>query len=95
VDTPGVDHAANYTGAKLSLPAGSLAPEKVAKAVVRLGYRPRHTTVVGAPAIALKLNQLLAPNLSAALMNGFMDRWSRKADPGAVSSGTLFEAPAN
>lgn len=65
VDTPGIDHAANHSGAKLSLPPGSLAPETVAKAVVRLAYRPRHTTVVGAPAIALKLNQLLAPNLSA------------------------------
>lgn len=95
VDTPGIDHAANYTGAKLSLPPGSLAPETVAKAVVGLADRPRNTTVVGAPAIALKLNQLLAPNLSAALMNGFMDSWRRKADPGADGSGALFEAPAD
>ncbi|TCP31067.1 SDR family oxidoreductase [Sphingomonas sp. BK235] len=94
VDTPGIDHAANHTGAKLSLPPGSLAPETVAQAVVRLADRPRNTTVVGAPALALKLNQLLVPNLSAALMNGFMDRWTRKADPGADGSGALFEAPA-
>jgi short-subunit dehydrogenase len=93
VDTPGIDHAANYTGAKLSLPPGSLAPETVAKTVVRLAYAPRNTTVVGAPAIALKLGQFLVPNLSSAIMNGFMDSWSRKADPGAVGSGALFEAP--
>ncbi|MDR6788022.1 short-subunit dehydrogenase [Sphingomonas sp. BE138] len=95
VDTPGIDHAANHTGAELSLPPGSLAPETVAKAVVRLADRPRNTTVVGAPAIALKFNQFLAPNLSAALMNGFMDSWARKADPGADSSGALFETPSD
>lgn len=38
VDTPGVDHAANYTGAKLSLPPGSLAPETVAGG--RASHRP-------------------------------------------------------
>lgn len=94
VDTPGIDHAGNYSGARLSLPPGALAPETVAKAVVRLARRPRNTTVVGAPAIALKLGQFAAPNLGAAVMNGFMDVWSRKADVGEDTSGTLFEPPA-
>ena len=93
VDTPGVDHAGNYTGAKLSLPPGALSPETVAKAVVRLAKRPRNSTVVGAPAIAFKLGQLVAPNLGAAVMNGFMDVWSKRADAGADTSGTLFDPP--
>ncbi len=93
VDTPGIDHAANYTGAKLSLPPGALAPETVAKAVVRLARRPRNTTVVGAPAIALKLGQFAVPNLSAAMMNGFMDVWSRRADRDEATAGTLFTPP--
>ncbi|VXC80491.1 Short-chain dehydrogenase [Sphingomonas sp. 8AM] len=95
VDTPGIDHAANYTGARLSLPPGALAPETVAKAVVRLADHPRNTTVVGAPAIALKLGQFFVPNLSAAMMNGFMDRWSDKAEAGPDSSGALFDPPAS
>jgi short-subunit dehydrogenase len=94
VDTPGIDHAGNYTGAKLSIPPGSLAPETVAKAVVRLAKRPRNTTVVGAPGIALKLSQFAAPNLGAAMMNGFMDIWADRADPGDDTSGTLFDPPA-
>jgi len=93
VDTPGVDHAGNYTGAKLSLPPGALSPDTVAKAVVRLARRPRNTTVVGAPAIALKLGQFAAPNLGAAIMNGFMDVWSSKAEPGEDTSGALFDPP--
>jgi short-subunit dehydrogenase len=95
VDTPGIDHAGNYTGAKLSLPPGSLAPETVAKAVVRLADRPRNTVAVGAPAIALKLNQFLVPNLGAAMMNGFMDVWSKRAEPGDDDSGALYDAPAS
>lgn len=94
VDTPGIDHAGNYTGARLSLPPGALAPEAVAKAVVRLADHPRNTTVVGAPAIALKLGQFAAPNLGAAIMNGFMDVWSDKADPGEDTSGGLFAPPS-
>lgn len=94
VDTPGIDHAGNYTGARLSLPPGALAPETVAKAVVRLAKRPRNTTAVGAPAVALKLGQFAVPNLTAAVMSGFMDKWSSKAPPGEDSDGALFNPPA-
>lgn len=94
VDTPGIDHAGNYTGAKLSLPPGALAPETVAKAVVKLAKRPRNTTVVGAPACVLKLGQFATPNLGAAMMNGFMDVWSDRAEPGEDSQGALHEPPA-
>ena len=93
VDTPGVDHAGNYTGAELSLPPGALSPETVAKAVMRLARRPRNTTVVGAPAIAFKLGQIVAPNLGAAVMNGFLDIWSKRADPTGNTSGSLFDPP--
>jgi len=93
VDTPGIDHAGNYSGAKLSLPPGALAPETVARAVVRLAKRPRNTTAVGAPAIMLKLGQFAAPNLGAAMMNGFMDTWSAKAERGESGPGALFDPP--
>jgi short-subunit dehydrogenase len=94
VDTPAIGHAGNYTGARLRMPPGSLAPETVAKAVVRLARRPRNTTVIGAPAIALKLGQFAVPNFSAAMMNGFLESWSSKADPGEDGTGTLFDPPA-
>ena len=93
VDTPGIDHAGNYTGARLTLPPGSLAPETVAKAVVRLARHPRNSTFVGAPGIALELAQLLVPNLLAAGMNGFLDVWTKRAPPGDDDAGTLHEAP--
>lgn len=93
VDTPGVHHGGNYTGAKLSYPPGALAPEKVAKAVVRLARHPRNTTAVGMPAIAMKFSQFATPNLSAAIMNGFMDVWARRADRDGDTSGTIYAPP--
>jgi short-subunit dehydrogenase len=93
VDTPAIYHAGNYTGARLSYPPGALSPEKVATAVVGLARRPRDTTVIGLPSIMLKLGQLASP-LAAVLMNRFMDAWSKRAEPAADTSGTLYAPPA-
>jgi len=92
VDSPGFSHAANYTGAHLSYPPGALAPETVADAIVKLARSPRDTTVIGAPAAAMKATQL-APNLISAGMNRFMDAWARRADPAPDTRGALYEPP--
>ena len=89
VDTPGFRHAGNYTGAQLSYPPGTLAPEKVAEAIVNLAEHPRNTTVIGAPAALLKLSELAAP-LPAALMNRFMNAWSKRADRTGDTTGALY-----
>ena len=94
VDTPGIDHAGNYTGGALGLPVGALAPETVAKAVVRLADHPRNTTAVGAPSVAFKLAQFLTPNLGAAVLNGFMDTYFAKAERAPATDGALFESGA-
>lgn len=92
VDTPGVRHAANHVGKRLSVPPGVLDPRTVADAVVRLADRPRDTTVVGAPAPLLVLLQALSPNLGAAMLNGFLETYFRKTDPAPETQGALFEA---
>ena len=90
VDTPGFRHGANYTGARLSYPPGVLAPEKVADAVVDLARNPRDTTAVGAPALLFRLGNFAAPNLIAAGMNAFLDRWAKRADRVPDTVGTLY-----
>lgn len=91
VDTPGVEHAGNFVGKRLSVPPGVLDPRSVAKAVVRLADHPRNTTAVGAPAPLLALTQFLTPNLAAAVMNGFLGSYFAKTDPAPLSDGALFE----
>ncbi len=92
VDTPGVQHAGNYVGKRLSVPPGVLNPRTVAKAVVRLADRPRNTTVIGAPAPLLVLAQALTPNLGAAVLNGFLGTYFNKTDDAPETEGALFEA---
>lgn len=95
VDTPAIRHAGNYSGCATSVPPGVLDPRSVARAVVRLGRRPRRTTAVGAPAAAMKLVQFMAPNLSATIMDGFMRRYAEEADPAPLTDGNLFAPPAD
>ncbi len=90
VDTPAVYHAGNYTGARLTYPPGVLAPETVADAIVKLARRPRPKTVIGVPSILLTLGELAQP-VGAALMNRFMDTWSRRAERVPETTGTMYE----
>lgn len=89
-DTPGMRHAANYTGARLSVPPGALSPEKVAAAIVDLARRPRDTTAVGAPASLLRLANFATPNLLASGMNRFLNGWAKRADPAPDTRGALY-----
>lgn len=93
VDTPGIQHAGNQVGKRLSVPPGVLDPRHVAAAVVRLADHPRNTTAVGAPAMALKLAQLFTPNLGAAVMSNFLRSYFAKAADVPRTDGALF-APA-
>lgn len=90
VDTPGMRHAANYTGARLSIPPGALTPEKVAAAIVDLARHPRDSTAVGAPASLFRLSNALAPNLLAAGMNRFLDGWAKRGERAPDTVGTLY-----
>ncbi|KFI06683.1 SDR family oxidoreductase [Massilia sp. BSC265] len=91
VDTPGMRHAANYTGAKLSVPPGALRPEQVAAAIVDLARHPRDSTALGAPVFLQRLANIAAPNLLASGMNRFLDAWAKRADPAPDTRGVLYE----
>ncbi|QGZ41984.1 short-subunit dehydrogenase [Pseudoduganella flava] len=90
VDTPGIHHAGNYTGARLSYPPGALAPEKVADAIVRLARRPKPSTVLGMPSLLMRLAEFANP-VTAVLMDRFMERWSKRAEPVKDTTGTMYE----
>jgi NADP-dependent 3-hydroxy acid dehydrogenase YdfG len=93
VATPALGHTGNYTGAKLAWPPGALAPETVADAVVALARRPRPTTAVGMPAMALQAGGLANP-VAAPMMNRFLERWSQRAEYTPDTTGTMYAPPA-
>jgi NAD(P)-dependent dehydrogenase (short-subunit alcohol dehydrogenase family) len=48
IDTPGVQHGANYTGRELKPAPPVYAPERVARTMARLARNPRNSATVGA-----------------------------------------------
>src|ERR1044072_344296 len=90
LDTPGMQHAANYTGKYLK-PAPPVAdPYKVAKAVVRVINDPRPRTTIGATAAMLKLAFQLFPALTRTITASVIRRYLKQAGPMSPTSGNIL-----
>lgn len=95
VDTPALDHAANYTGKAIHPPTPMLEPRRVAEAVVRLADHPRATTLVGAQNWGVRIVHALAPTLSLKLVDRWFEGYFAMAKGTPVKSGNLFQSPGD
>jgi short-subunit dehydrogenase len=75
LDTPGIQHAANYTG-KVVRPA--------------LALKPRSSVTVGSVSMLLRLAHSLMPELTAGIAAKFIRTYLKSADSIAVTSGNVF-----
>lgn len=89
VDTPGVSHAANYTGHELH-PTPPDRPEEVALAIVRVAVDPRDKTSVGALAKLAPLAYAMAPGLGRWIMARVIGIGLSRTPAQAATSGSLF-----
>jgi hypothetical protein len=92
MDTPGVEHGANYTGRGLQPAPPVYAPETTAETIVDLVRRPRRQAVVGAAAHLAKLEYQLAPRLVEWGLARFIEAYLRQARPTAITLSNL-DAP--
>jgi short-subunit dehydrogenase len=91
VDTPILEHAANYTGRRIR-PAYPLVPaERVADVIVRCAERPRRAAFVGVVGRAQATLYRLAPGASEWLYGQLAHRALARADLRASTDGSLFE----
>lgn len=90
MDTPGVQHGANYTGRVLKPAPPIYDPALVAEAMVRLAQRPRNATTIGLVATAARLGYALAPAVMRWAMARFMEAYLLQADRAPVTDGNLF-----
>lgn len=90
LDTPGIQHAGNYTGAVLKPAPPVYDPKRVAKAMVSLAQRPRSSTTVGSIATLLRLSHFFTPALTVAITAKVMETYFKNADPISSTSGNLF-----
>lgn len=94
VDTPGFEHGANVSGARLKPVGPVYPPQHVAAAIVNLALRPRAEVSVGWPARAAKLGHGLAPVITQRLTGAVMRAYLRRAPAAERTVGNLFLASA-
>ncbi|WP_423148442.1 SDR family oxidoreductase [Rubrolithibacter danxiaensis] len=90
LDTPGIQHAANYTGKVIQPMPPVFDPERVAKAMVRLAEHPKNYTTTDLAASFFKLAYSLFPGLTRKIASGLMDGYFNNADRIASTTGNLF-----
>ncbi|PZR28812.1 MAG: short chain dehydrogenase [Citrobacter freundii] len=94
LDTPGMQHSANYTGKALKPVPPVYAPQRVAQAVIDLIDRPRPSKTVGLTASLLRLSSLLFPRISRAATVGVIRRYLERADDIEHTSGNVLQPVA-
>ncbi|MEO8582495.1 MAG: SDR family oxidoreductase [Flavitalea sp.] len=94
LDTPGLQHAGNYTG-KVIKPAATLGdPRSVADAVVKLLIDPKSRKTIGFPSAALRLSYALLPALTRNTTGRMISKYLNHADPTAPTQGNIMEPVA-
>ena len=91
LDTPGTQHAGNYTGAALRPAPPVYDPQKVAKAMVKLALNPKDGTTIGSVATLLRLAHFVSPKLTRNFTGLFMRTYISEADKIPATSGNVFE----
>jgi short-subunit dehydrogenase len=91
MDTPGVQHGANYTGRALQPAPPVYAPEKTAEAIVRLVERPRRQVMIGVIARLAKVEYQLAPSMVEWGLARLTEAYLSQAERSPVTAGNLYE----
>jgi short-subunit dehydrogenase len=91
IDTPGIQHGANYTGRVLKPAPPVYAPQRVAAAMVALALRPRQSITVGSVASLARLAYFLAPRLMRSTMTGVMKAYFAGASHSPITDGNLLQ----
>jgi short-subunit dehydrogenase len=90
LDTPGIQHAANYTGKQLRPAPPVYDPKRVAATIAKLADHPRSETMIGSTSILLRYAYGLLPNLTQSITGMVIGGYLKRADPLAKTDGNLF-----
>jgi short-subunit dehydrogenase len=90
LDTPGIQHAANYTGHYIKPAPPVYDPQRVARTIVSLADHPQESITVGSVAVLLRISTLLAPRLSRRIATMLMDGYFKNAQPLPYTPGNVM-----
>lgn len=91
LDTPGIQHAANYTGVVLKPAPPIFPPSRVAKAMVSLARHPRRASSPDLAAPAMRLLHALAPRLCGRVTEALFRSYFKIGKSSGATSGNLFD----
>ncbi|HZH01216.1 MAG TPA: SDR family oxidoreductase [Flavisolibacter sp.] len=91
LDTPGIQHAGNFTGKVLKPAPPVYDPQLVAQKIASLAAHPRPAAIVGSVALFLKWAHAAFPALSRNITAGVIENYLEQAKPIENTDGNLFE----
>lgn len=90
LDTPGIQHAGNYTGKVLKPAPPVYDPVRLAQAMVKVAADPSSTTYIGSVSLLLKLAHAVVPELTTKMTGFVMRKYFKSAPPITLSDGNVF-----
>ncbi|QPH39029.1 SDR family oxidoreductase [Pedobacter endophyticus] len=90
LDTPGIQHAANYTGKVLKPGPIVYDPVRLAQAIFSLSQNPRAEKMVGSFAVLMRLSYGVLPALTRGAVAMVISTYLKQAKNISVTSGNLF-----
>lgn len=94
VDTPGIPHAANYTGRRLSVSGPVTDARHVARVVLGLARHPRDSVTIGLAAHVLRLGHVLIPQVALDIAAWAIRRALSRGETAEHTSGNVLGPPA-
>ncbi|HKG04990.1 MAG TPA: SDR family oxidoreductase [Pedobacter sp.] len=91
LDTPGIQHAANYTGKSIKPAPPVYDPVRVAQAVVKVSNNPRSETMIGSISFLLKASYAFFPGITRTITGMVIKGYLRQAPSIERTDGNLFE----
>jgi short-subunit dehydrogenase len=90
LDSPGMQHAANYTGKVIQPMPPTLDPIHLAKKILMLAKRPRDSSFIHLTSIGLRFFYLFFPRVTRATSTRLIRSYFKKADNSIKTDGNLY-----
>lgn len=94
LDSPGIQHAANYTGKALKPAPPVYDPRRLAMAIVKLAENPKSELMIGSVSSLLRFAYGLFPGITTTITKGVISTYLKHARAAQQTSGNIFNTLA-
>jgi len=91
LDTPGIQHAANFTGKVLRPAPPIYNPQRIAATMAKLIAKPKETVAISSASTFLRMAHSLFPGLTRKITANVIELYLRNADETSYTTGNVLE----